>query len=62
VAMLLWRKAASSLPQAPRFLKAAAQRGSELRGNYTAPSAKHAPNRLSSGSWHLPGPGSFLVL
>lgn len=42
----------SRLPQAP------APRCSELRGNSTAPSAKHAPAHPSSGSWHFPGPGS----
>lgn len=49
-------------PSGPRLLKAPAQRWSELRGNSTAPSAKHAPKCLSSGSWHLPRSGSFLVL
>lgn len=45
-------------PSGPRLLKAPAQRWPEFRGNSTAPSAKHAPGHLSSGSWHLPGPGS----
>lgn len=39
-------------------MKAPAPRWSELRGNSTAPSAKHAPTYPSSGSWHFPGPGS----
>lgn len=45
-------------PSGPRLLKAPAPRWSELRGNSTAPSAKHAPTYPSSGSWHFPGPGS----